>query len=101
MGMGFSSGRQCPRNLRGLIQLISDIPRQQLLDAIDRMIGNALEYVMQIALRVDLIELAGFNKTVNDRCTLAAAVRSEEQIIASPGTDSTNGTLRDIIVYLQ
>jgi hypothetical protein len=49
--MGFSSGRQRRRNLRRLIQLFNYIPRQQLLDAIDRMIGDALEYVMKIAPR--------------------------------------------------
>src|SRR5882672_9375429 len=101
MRRDFSSGRQRRRNLRGLIQLIGHIPRQQLLDAIDRMIGDALEYVVQIALRVDVIKFATFHETINDRRTLTAGVGSEEQIIASPGTDSTNGTLRDIIVDLQ
>jgi hypothetical protein len=58
MRKGFSSGRQRRRHLRGLIQLADYIPRQQLLDAIDRIVGDALEYVMKIALRVDVIEFA-------------------------------------------
>jgi hypothetical protein len=56
MRKGFSSGRQRRRNLRGLIQLIDHIPRQQLIDAVDRMIRDALEDVMEITLRVDVIE---------------------------------------------
>lgn len=48
MRMGFSSGRQCRCDLRGLVQLISHVPGQQLRDAIDRMIGDALEHVMQV-----------------------------------------------------
>jgi hypothetical protein len=41
-----------------LIQLIYHVPGQQLLDAIDRMIGNALEYVMKVPLRIDVVEFA-------------------------------------------
>jgi hypothetical protein len=61
-----------------LIQLIDHIPRQQLVDATDRMIGDAHEYAMQIALRVDVVEFAGFHETVNDRRALTAAVGFEE-----------------------
>ncbi len=78
MRKGFSSRRQRRRNLRGLIQLIDHIPRQQFLDAIDRMIGDALEDVMKIPLRVDVIEFATFHETINDRRALTAAVGSEE-----------------------
>jgi hypothetical protein len=43
------------RDLRGLLQLIDEIPRQQLLDAIDRMIGDALENIVQVTLWIDVI----------------------------------------------
>jgi len=43
------------RDLRGLLQLIDQIPGQQLLDTIDRMIGDALENVVQVSLRIDVI----------------------------------------------
>src|SRR5271157_1884192 len=101
MRKGFSSGRQCLRNLRRLVQSIDHIPRQQLLDAIDGMIGDAFEDVLQIPLRVDAIEFASFDKAINDRRTLTAAVGSEEQIIASSGSNTTNGALRNTVVYLQ
>jgi len=48
-------GRQRTRDLRGLLQLIGKIPRQQLLDAIDRMVGDALEDIVQVALRIDVV----------------------------------------------
>jgi hypothetical protein len=48
-------GRQRMRDLRGLLQLIDQIPGQQLLDTIDRMIGDALENVVQVSLRIDVI----------------------------------------------
>jgi hypothetical protein len=34
-----------------------DVPREQLLDPMDRMIGNAFEHVPQIAFRVQPVEL--------------------------------------------
>jgi hypothetical protein len=43
------------RDLRGLLQLLGKIPRQQLLDAIDWMIGDAREDIVQVALRIDVI----------------------------------------------
>ena len=48
-------GRERMRDLRGLLKLIDQIPRQQLLDAIDRMVGDPLEDIVQVALRVDVI----------------------------------------------
>jgi hypothetical protein len=48
-------GRQRMRDLFGLLQLLDQIPRQQLLDAIDRMIRDALQYVMEVPLRIDVI----------------------------------------------
>jgi hypothetical protein len=47
------------RDLFGLLQLLDQIPRQQLLDAIDRMIRDALQYVMEVPLRIDVVEFAG------------------------------------------
>jgi hypothetical protein len=32
-----------------------DVPWQQLLDSVDRVIGDALEYMPQIRLRVDAV----------------------------------------------
>ena len=41
-------GRQRMRDLRGLLQLVDKIPQQQLLDAIDRIIGDALEDIVPL-----------------------------------------------------
>jgi len=48
-------GRQRMRDFRRLLQLIDKIPRQQLLDAIDRMLGDTLEDIVQVTLRIDVI----------------------------------------------
>jgi hypothetical protein len=40
--------RQRLRDLRRLLQLIGEVPRQQFLDAIDRMLGETLQNIVQI-----------------------------------------------------
>ena len=58
--------------------MVSHIPGQEILDAIDRMVGDPLEYVVQIALRINVVELAGLDETVDDRRTITTAVGSKE-----------------------
>ena len=48
-------GRQRMCDLFGLLQLLDQIPRQQLLDAIDRVIGDPFEDIVQVTLRIDVI----------------------------------------------
>ena len=77
MRTGFSpvgSGSQRRRDLHGLVQLRGNIPRQQFVNAIDRMIGNAFKHVVQVALRIDVIELTALDETVDNRRTLTAAI---------------------------
>ncbi len=57
-----------------LIEFVYDIPRQQFIHAIDWMVGDALENVLQIAVRVDVIQLTCFNQTIGDRCALTTGV---------------------------
>jgi len=67
------------RRLRGA-QLVSDGPRQQFVDAIDRMVGDEAEHVAQVRLGVDAVELAGADQGVQRRGALAALVQSQVQI---------------------
>jgi hypothetical protein len=69
-----------------LIELSRDIPGQQLLDTIDRVISNSLENILKITLRIDLVAPATLDQRINDRRALATRVRSKEEIILS--TDS-------------
>ena len=49
--------------------------------AIDGMIGDALEDVVQVALGIDAVELTRLDEAVEDRRAISAAVRSEEHVI--------------------
>src|SRR4030081_2060952 len=91
-----SLGRQRLLYLRGLVEFVDNIPGQQILDASDRMVGDPLEYVVQIALRIDVIELTALDQTIDNRRALATAVRSEEQIILAPDSNTTNGSFGNV-----
>ena len=43
------------------------------------MISDALQDIVQVALRIDVIEFAGLDQAVNDRRALATGVRAKEQ----------------------
>src|SRR5437879_2409489 len=58
-------------------------PRQQLIDPVDRMIGNAYEDVAQVGFRVEPVELGSFDHRVHLGGTNTAAVRTREEIIFS------------------
>jgi hypothetical protein len=50
--------RQCLCHLHWLVDFVDNVPGQEILDAIDRMVGDPFEHVVQVALRIDVIELA-------------------------------------------
>jgi hypothetical protein len=41
-----------------LAELVGHVPRQQFLDPVDRVLSDALQNVFEVALRIDVIELA-------------------------------------------
>ncbi len=51
-----------------------DLPRQQLIDPVDRMFGNMGQHVAQIILGVDLVELSSADETIDHGSTFATAV---------------------------
>jgi hypothetical protein len=62
-----ASRGECLGHFLGLSELIDDVPRQELLDAMDPMIADVLEHVLEVALRINAIEFATFDESINDR----------------------------------
>src|SRR5581483_8377130 len=62
-------------------------PRQQLLDAIDRMLGNAREQRAQIGLGIEPVEFGRADQTIDRRGALATRIRAREQIVLAPQSD--------------
>jgi hypothetical protein len=63
-------------------------------------LGDALEDVLEVALRIDAVELTGLDERVDDRCALPTRVRAKEEVIGElytllPGYNSRfNGRFR-------
>jgi hypothetical protein len=57
------------------------VPRQKVINAIDRVIRDTGEHVAQIAFRLDAIEFSGTYYRVNRRGSLAATVGAGKQIV--------------------
>ena len=49
------------------------MPGKQLVDPIDRMFGNAGQYMAQVCFGIELIELRGADQRVDGRGALTAA----------------------------
>ena len=56
------------------VRRVGAVPRQQLLNTVDRMIADALNYVAQIRFGVEAVELGRADQAVNGRSTLASGV---------------------------
>jgi hypothetical protein len=58
-----------------------DLPRQQLIDTIDRMLGDAADHLTQVGLGVEAVEFARADQAVDCRRTLASRVRARNEEI--------------------
>ncbi len=68
--------------MQGLSPLWRHAPGEQLVDAVDWMRGDALEYMPEVAVRIDAIESASADETVEARSGLAARIRAGEEVVS-------------------
>src|SRR5690606_16669113 len=77
-----------------------EIPRLELGNTCDRMLGDASEHISKVRLRIDPVELGGTHERV-DRCrTLATCVRAREQVVLAAKRNRSKRTLRGVVVDL-
>ena len=57
-----------------------DVPRQQILDAVDRMICDAAEDTPKVQLWIEPVELGAANQGVDCSGTMATGICSREQV---------------------
>src|SRR5665647_1319624 len=84
----------------GVVQLCGDVPRQQFVDAVDRMLGDPFEHMPQIQVRVDVVEACSGDQSVDIRCPFAASVGAGEQIVAPPQDQRPNCAFGGVVVCL-
>ena len=58
-------------------------PRQQLVDAVDFMLGNLAENFRQPRLRVDLVELRRLDERIGHRCGTVKNMKRHEPLVFS------------------
>ncbi len=76
------------------------IPRQQLLDAVDRVIGDALKHEAEIRLSMEDVQASRANEAVHCGCALAAGFGADEQEVAPPEGHAAQRPVRDQVVDL-
>ena len=77
-----------------------DVPRQQLLDAVDRMLGDAPKHVAQVRFGIEPIELGRLHQAVDRGGALAARVRAEEEVVLAAKAHAAQRSLGRIVVDL-
>jgi hypothetical protein len=58
-----------------------EIPRQQFVDAVDGMVGDAGQHLAQIGFGIETVEFRRTNQAVDRRRPLSARIRSREQVV--------------------
>ena len=62
----------------------SKVPGQEFVDAVDRMIGDALQDMSQIEFRIKAVELRGAEQGVDSSRAFASSIRAGEKIVLRP-----------------
>ena len=76
------------------------MPGKQLLDAVDGMVGDALEDFAQVGFGVEAVELGGSYERVEGGGAFAARVGACEEIVAAAHGDGTEGAFGSGVVDL-
>ena len=77
------------------------MPRHEIVEPINLVIGDAAKDVGQPGLRIDAVELGGLDQGVGDRSTPAAALGANEQIILPAQSHGFHRALGAVVVDLQ
>jgi hypothetical protein len=67
------------------------VPGQEFMDAVDRMIGDALKDVAQVEFRVAPVELRCTEQAVDGRSTLSTSIRSSEEVVFATQSNGAQG----------
>lgn len=76
-----------------------EIPWHQLMDAVDRVIGDLFEHAAEIKFRIKPIELSCSEQRVDRGCAVATCIGSTEQEVLPAQGDSTQSPLGGRVVY--
>ena len=69
--------------------MFGKLPWQQLVDTIDRVLGDALEHITKVAFWINAVELRCAEQRVDDRGSLAAGIRTGKKIVLATKCNRT------------
>src|ERR1700729_2219808 len=80
-------------------KLRGQVPGQEFLDTVDRVIGDALQDMAKIEFGVEIVELSRAEQAVNGRRAFAAGIGSGKEIILASQSDHTQCPFGCRVVY--
>ena len=86
---------------RGGFEFGSKVPGQEIGDATDRVLGDALQRHAQVSLRINAVQLGCADQTVDSGGPFAARMRSREEIVFPSQGNSTQCPFGGVIVDLE
>src|SRR5690606_36205820 len=72
--------------------------REELVDAVRRMLLHAREHVGQVRDRVDSVLLAGCDERIEDGEVLSGVLVTEEEVVRASESNAAKRGLRDVVV---
>ncbi len=73
------------------VQTSGEVPRQELLDTVDGMIGDVRQHMLQIGFGIEAVELGRPDEGIEDGGAFASAIGAGEEIVATAHGNPTQG----------
>jgi len=70
---------------------IPRVPGQEVVDAVERVVGDARQHMAQPSLGIDALEFGGADQRVYRGRTVAATVGAREQVVAAANRHAAQG----------
>ena len=77
-----------------------EVPGQEFLDAVDRMVGDAGQHVAEIRFGIETVEFGGADQAVDRGGAFAAGIGAGEQVVLAAQSDGAQGTFGGVVVDL-
>ena len=78
--------------------ILSVLPRQQLVDPVDLVVGDAAEDIGEPGLRIDVVELGCLNPCVGNGGGFASLIRAHEQKNSPPEGYAPHAAFSRVVV---
>src|SRR5450830_82952 len=78
----------------------SYVPRQQISNLIDRIVGNMREHIAQISFWINVIHPRRANQTIHSSGTIAPTIRAQKQEVLAANATTPQRILGDVVINL-